>query len=157
MERFTLRVLAVAAILPIVFAAPAAASAQQIIIHHRYNNAVSVRALMSDVERESNSFRELYEHRYHEIFLSNWRRSDDTRKAIQALDRSLEHVQARNQAGEKPKYIRDDVGKVIDRARVVNQLMNHPDDVLATMKNEWVNLKESINDLAAMYDLAGVD
>jgi hypothetical protein len=156
MERFTLRVLAVAAILPGVLALPATASAQQT-IHHVYNNTVAVRAVMHDVERESNNFREMYEHRYHNLFQSNWRRTDDTRGAIQSLDRALEHIQARNQAGEKPKYIRDDVAKAVAKARVVNQLTRHPDEVLGTMLNDWASLRESINDLAALYDLEGVD
>jgi hypothetical protein len=156
MERFTLRVLAVAAVLTSLVALPCTASAQQI-IRHRYTNAVSVRALIHDVERESNSFREVYEHRYHEIFLSNWRRSDNTRTAIQNLDRTLEKVQRRNSSGEKPKYIRDDVEKAIGFASEINAKFRHPDEVLGTMTGEWARLKESINDLATLYDLPGVD
>jgi hypothetical protein len=153
----SLRVLAAAAALCIASAVPMVANAQnQAVIHGVYLNRVSYKNFVHSVERESNSFRHKYEKRYHDMFLPNFRKSDRVRDKIQDLDKAIEVVYKRSLT-EKPEYIRDDVAKVIKRAKEVDRLFNDPDRVLSTMRSDWYGLKRNINDLAGIYELSDID
>lgn len=156
MNNFKLRGLAVLAAACTVMAFPTFASAQETTIKGVFFNRVSYKNFVHDVERQSNEFRALYEKRYREMFLPNFRKSDRVRDAVQDLDKSIEIIYKRSLV-TKPQYIRDDVAKVIKNARVVDMMMAHPDKVLGTMDSEWADLKRSINDLAGVYDLPDVD
>lgn len=127
-------------------------AAGQQTIHSVYRNNTSVRGLIQSVERESNSFRDSFERRYNTGFQPNWKRSDRSLKAIQALDRSLEIVEHRNASGEKPKYFRDDVYKVALRARELDRMFRNADEVLDSVRPQWRHLRTSIDTLAAVYD-----
>lgn len=155
MNRLTLRALSCVALLGGLVAVPVTANGQEI-IRHVYHNSTNVRAFVHDVERESNSFRELFEKRYHNMFISNFRRSDRVRKAIQDLDKACE-VADRKAEFNKPKYARDEVSRIVDKARVVDHMFTDPDQVLATMKPDWADLREAINALAQTYELPDID
>lgn len=136
---------------------PVQSVAQDEVIHHVYMNRASVRATIQSVERESNHFRDIFERRYDGMFTANWRRSDESRKAVQNLDKALEVCEGRNRSGEKPQYLRDDVKKVVERAKVLDRMFRRPDDVLSTMGDEWKDLRSSIDQLAEIYGLPEVD
>ena len=136
---------------------PAKATAQDETIHHVYMNRTNIRNSIHDIERESNSFRAIFERRYKTMFVANYRRTDESMHAIQDVDRALEVMQRRNMVGEKPRYLRNDVEKVLNRARVLNQLFRDPDDILATMRSDWRVFKADLNDLAEIYELPSVD
>jgi len=132
----------------------AQASGQDSTIHVRYGNESSVKALIHDVERESNSFRAEFERRYAKRFVPNWREADGSRKRIQDLDKALEVVQRRIDHREKPRYLRDDVAKVVQRARAVDFMFRAPDEILSPMSSGWDDLKRDIDTLAEVYDLS---
>jgi uncharacterized protein YoxC len=90
------------------------------------------------------------------MFLPNFRKSDRVRSTIQDLDKAMEVVYKRS-LNEKPEYIRDDVSKVVKRAKEVDRLFDNPDRVLRTMDSDWRGLKRNINDLAAIYELPDID
>ena len=156
MKNLTLRVLAVVAAACAFTAMPSIASAQESTIRGVFFNRVSYKNFIHDVERQSNDFRATYEKRYHDMFLPNFRKSDRTRNAVQALDKSVEIIYKRSLV-TKPQYIRDDVAKVIRNARTLDLMFDNPDKVLGTMQSDWTDLKRSIDELAAIYELPGVD
>jgi hypothetical protein len=154
MKRIALQMLATTVAAVGLLALPAMSSGQEV-IRHVYMNRASVRVMIKDVERQSNEFRELYEQRYKRVFLSDFRKSDETRKAIQDLDKALE-VADRKAGFHKPQYVRDNVEFALSKARVINRLFRDPDQVLATMGDEWQDLKSTLNQLAMVYELRGV-
>ncbi|MFI5384635.1 MAG: hypothetical protein ACHQ50_00790 [Fimbriimonadales bacterium] len=131
----------------------AASSGAQEVIHSVYHNNTSVRGLIQSVETESNSFRAGFEKKYKGRFVPDWRKTDRSLKAIQALDKSLEVLERRNEGGEKPKYLRDDVKKVAARAQELDRLFHNADDLLETMRPAWRHLRTDIDTLASVYDL----
>ena len=147
--------IAMAAAWCVVFAVPAPVYGQQII--HVYRNTASVRYLIKEVGSDSKDFRARYERRYRQIFLSDWRHSDDARKAMQKMDEALEKVNRRQIFGEKPKYFRDDVQIVIERARDFDRMFRNPDEVMSAMHGDWLTLRRNIDDLAASYDLPSIE
>jgi hypothetical protein len=154
MKRMGLQMLATAVAAVGLLAMPAISSGQEI-IRHVYMNRASVRVMIKDVERQSNEFRELYEQRYKRVFLSDFRKSDETRKAIQDLDKALE-VADRKAAFHKPQYVRDNVEFALSKARVLDRMFRDPDQVLATMRDDWQDMKTSLNQLAMVYELPGL-
>jgi hypothetical protein len=154
MKQISLKILATAAIVVGACALPTISGGQEV-IRHVYMNRASVRLMIKDVERQSNEFRELYEQRYKRMFLSDFRKSDDTRKAIQDLDKALE-VADRKAGFHKPQYVRDNVEFALSKARVVNRMFRDPDQVLVTMGDEWHDLKTTLNQLAQVYELPGI-
>src|SRR6266700_2046036 len=115
MKRSTTHVIATSALCA-VCSLSTPAPAQESSIHIRYGNESSVKALIHGVERESNAFRQEYERHYAKRFIPDWRVADGERKRIQDLDKALEVAERRVEYREKPRYLRDDIAKVVRRA-----------------------------------------
>ncbi len=155
MNKFNLRALVASLAVCTAFAVPNLSYGQET-IRSIYMNRLNAKDFIRNVERESNDFRATYEKRYKTMFVSNWRRTDESKVAVQNLDKALEKVYKRS-VNEKPRYIRDDVIIVLKRARELDRMFVNPDRVLATMDDDWHDLKAAINDLARMYELQGLD
>jgi hypothetical protein len=132
--------------------APMQVKAQESTIHHVYMNRASARAFVANLERHSNSFRAEFEQRYKHWFVSDFRRTDEAKRAIQNLDKAMERLRYKA-TNQNPRYARDEAALVLQRAKIVDDIADYPDQILSTMKDDWRDLRNDINELADFYEL----
>lgn len=157
MKLTTLRGLLVAFAACTAVSMPAIAPAQQQqVVSSVYRMRMSFPTYVHTLERQSNEFRQTFENKYRRMFISNIRESDAAKNAVQRLDKSIETIYKRT-VNTKPRYLRDDVAKVLRNARELDAMLSHKEQVLTTMSPEWNSLKASINELAGLYDMEAID
>ncbi len=113
-----------------------------------------VRPLVDRAERQSNAFRHWYEKTYSRRHLGRDADARDFKHDIQRLDEAMERVRAKAD-DHRPGIGRDELRTAIVRAREIDREIGRDRDTRFTYR-EWSDLRDTLNDLARLYDLRGI-
>ena len=136
--------------------APSNAQAQFWHPRHRavYGADWTVRPLVDTTERQSNAFRDFFEHHVSDGRMGRYHDNQYLKHQIQLMDESFERL--RDKADDhRPGIGVGDLQDALKHARMVDREIYFAGDNNRTIR-EWSDLRYSLNSLASLYQVRGL-
>lgn len=115
----------------------------------------AVRSIIDHAERESNTLRDIFEHKFKQYNLGRLNTAENARAQIQGMDEAFEDL--RGVADDNhPWRGKDEMMKVVTHAKNVDRIFSRHHDIQSTVSGHWWKLREDINQLARIYGIAGL-
>lgn len=135
-------------------AAPVAAQAQRGWRHQtvvvREWQPVSIRGIADRAERQSNSLRATFERNFDRYNYNRRFLGDQAKKRIQRMDENMEDFR-RAVDDHRPWSGRDELNRAIRNARDVERLFDDNPRLRSDLRGKWMDLRDSLNELARIY------
>ena len=136
--------------------APSEAQAQFWRPRHRVVYAADwqVRPLVDTTERQSNAFRDFFEHHVSDGRMGRYHDNQYLKHQIQLMDEAFERLRAKAD-DHRPGIGVDDLRQALNHARQVDREIYFAGDSNRTIR-EWSDLRVSLNQLADLYQVRGL-
>ena len=136
--------------------APTDAQAQFWRPRHRvmYGAGWTVRPLVDTTERQSNAFRDFFEHHVADGRMGRYHDNQFLKAQIQRMDEAFERLRAKAD-DHQPGIGVEDLRQALNHARTVDREIYFAGDNNRTIR-EWSDLRVSLNQLADLYQVRGL-
>ncbi len=115
----------------------------------------AVRATIDHAERESNTLRDIFEHRYNEYKLGKLNTAENARTQIQRMDEAFEKLRAVADDNH-PWRGKTELQAVITHARNVDRMFSRHREIQSAVSGHWWTLRQDINTLSRIYGISGL-
>lgn len=124
--------------------------------HHHpvYRSDWTVRPLVDTTERQSNAFRDYFEHHVSDGRMGRYHDNQYLKAEIQRMDEAFERLRAKAD-DHRPGIGVGELQDALRHARLVDREIYFAGDSNRTIR-EWVDLRTSLNQLADLYQVRGL-